>query len=180
MSGRTPHVGSKSTWSSTASCSHVADGGVGERVVGRAHEHEVLVAERLVRKRAQVRGGRHEGDIERVGAQRVDEVVRAGLPELDLHLRVAAVEAVDERGRVHHAQALLGADAQGAGNLVRRVDDGVAGGAFLVEHRAGVREQREGGVGGFDAAGGAGEQRRAELLLEPANASGKARTARRR
>ena len=120
-------------------------------------------------------GRRDEGDVERVGAQRVDELVGARLPELDLHLRVAAVEAVDERGRVDHAEALLGADAQGARNLSRRVDDCVARGAFLVEHRAGVREQGEGGIGGLDAASGAREERRAELLLKPANTSGKTR-----
>ena len=44
------------------------DGNVGQGVVGGAHEHQVLVPERLVRKRAEVRGRRYKGDVEGIGA----------------------------------------------------------------------------------------------------------------
>ncbi len=44
------------------------DGDVGKRMVGGAHEHQVLVAKRLMGQRAQVRGGGHKGDVEGVGA----------------------------------------------------------------------------------------------------------------
>ena len=46
-----------------------------------------------MRQRAEVGCCRHERDVQGVGTQRVDEVVRAGLAELDLDLGVAAVEA---------------------------------------------------------------------------------------
>ena len=147
----------------------------GERVLGRAHEHERLAAQDRLGQRPQVLGGRDERDVEVALADAREEVVRARLREVDLHLRVAAVEALEQGGHVEDAEALLRADAQRAGQRARGPDDRVAGGGSLREHGACVREQRETGFGGLDAPSRAREQARAELLLQAADRGGEPR-----
>src|SRR5690606_33387594 len=84
----------------------------GERVLGRAHEHEGLAPEDGLRERPEVVRGRDERDVEVALAHAREEVVRAGLGELDLDLGVATVEALEQGGDVEDPEALLGPDAQ--------------------------------------------------------------------
>ncbi len=94
---------------------------------------------------------------------------------MDLHLRVPAVEALEQGGDVEDTEALLRADPQRAGQRVRRPHDRVASGGRLREHGTGVRQQRETGLGGLDAPRRPREQARAELLLEAADRGGEPR-----
>ncbi len=144
----------------------------GERVLGRAHEHEGLAPEDGLRERPEVVRGRDERDVEVALAHAREEVVRAGLGELDLDLGVAAVEALEQGGDVEDPEALLGPDAQRAGQGARRPHDRVATGGGLREHGPCVRQQREPGLGGLDAAGRAREEARAELLLQAPDRGG--------
>jgi hypothetical protein len=143
----------------------------GERVVRGGEQHDRLARDRRPGERTQVVGGRDERDVELVGAQLREEVVRAVLREVDLDVRVAVVEPLEQRGRVDDGQALFRADPDRPGDLARHAHDGVARRRRRREHRPGVRQEGEPGVGRLDASRRAREERGAELVLEVSSAS---------
>jgi len=99
-----------------------------------------------------------KGCVQFAGADHVEQVVGAGLREVDRYLGIAAMEAFEQCRHIHHTQALFGADPQLPGQLPGDPNHRVTAGTSLAEQLAGVGKQRQSGIGRLDPARGAGEE----------------------
>jgi hypothetical protein len=79
---------------------------------------------------------------------------------------VHGTEPRQDRGKVDHGQALLGADGDGAAQQSLHGGDRVTGGGDAGERTAGLGEKRAAGLGEADVACAADEERRPELPLQ--------------
>ncbi|SFR18443.1 hypothetical protein SAMN04488564_104817 [Lentzea waywayandensis] len=139
----------------------------GERAFRRAREHERLTGQS---GHSQVVGDlrltRDEREVETAGANVLDQFGVTGLAHPDLHAGVQLVEPRQHRGQVHHVQALEAADGQRAAQQPLDGGDGVPGRLDTAQRPPGLGQQGASGLGQLDLAGGAQEQRRAELHLQ--------------
>ncbi|SDL67204.1 hypothetical protein SAMN04488074_112229 [Lentzea albidocapillata subsp. violacea] len=142
----------------------------GERTFRRAGEHERFTGQsghpQVVRH--PVLPG-HEREVEPARAHLLDQLGVAGLAHPDLHAGVQLVEPRQHRGQVHHVQALQAADRQRAAQQPLDGGDRVPGGGDAAQRPARLGQQRPSGLGQLDLAGGAQEQRRAQLDLQRAD-----------
>ncbi|RDI29801.1 hypothetical protein DFR72_105220 [Lentzea flaviverrucosa] len=110
-----------------------------------------------------------EREVETARAHLLDQFGVAGLAHPDLHTGVQLVEPRQHRGQVHHVQALQAADGQRAAQQPLDGGDRVPGRLDAAQRPARLGQQRPSGLGQLDLAGGAQEQRRAQLDLQCAD-----------
>ena len=95
--------------------------------------------------------------------------MRTRLREVEVDQRMPAMHPLEKRVHIDDPQALLGAHPQSPGQLARRPPDGIPCSHRVRQHGSRMGQQRATGVGRFDAAGRAIEQRRSQLVLEAAD-----------
>ncbi|GAA3637112.1 hypothetical protein GCM10022267_24530 [Lentzea roselyniae] len=148
----------------------------GERTFRRTREHERFTGQsghpQVV---GHLRLTRDEREVEPSRADLLDQLGVAGLAHPELHAGVDLVEPRQHRGQVHHVQALQAADGQRAAQQPLHRGDRVLGRLDAAERTPGLRQQGPSGLGQLDLAGGAQEQRRAELDLQRADRRREAR-----
>ncbi|MCP2203550.1 hypothetical protein LX90_007275 [Lentzea flava] len=116
-----------------------------------------------------------EREVQPSRADLLDEFGVAGLAHPDLDAGVDLVEPRQHRRQVHHVQALQAPDGQRAAQQPLHRGDGVLGRLDAAERAPGLWQQCPSGLGQLDLAGGAQEQRRAELDLQRADRRRQAR-----
>ncbi|ANZ37327.1 hypothetical protein BBK82_15920 [Lentzea guizhouensis] len=147
----------------------------GERTFRRTREHQRLTGQG---GHPQVVGhpglARHEREVEPARADLLDQLGVAGLAHPDLDTGVQLVEPRQHGRQVHHVQALQAADRQRAPEQALHGGHGVTRGLDAAQRAPGLRQEGPPGLGQLDLAGGAQEQRRAELDLQRADRRGEA------
>jgi hypothetical protein len=114
------------------------------------------------------------GEVEPPIADRLEQLDRAGLMQLDVEMRMLGREAFQGVGDLD-VKCFAGTDADPSGEQARHGTDSRASHIGGGERSARLGKQRTSGVGEVDLASGAHEKRRAELALQRAHRGGNRR-----
>ena len=139
-------------------------------MIARHHQHEAVAAERIGGQPAGIDGAGDDADVADAFGDQPDDLVGQPLLEIDADVGMGGEERAQRLGQEFGQRVGVGQHPDLAGEPAGIGAEVLAQPLGLLQHGAGVLQQRPAGLGRGDAMARPDQQRRAERLLHVADA----------